>query len=433
MSPDDHDGGQASGSPSRRRSILSRGVPRRPNPAVADRRAGGGYCYPRPQPRQEGRSPPYQACTTRWTEPIGGTPIGSSGSPARDTRLTRASAAFFPGYPMLIRATTGGPRLGEPTPLSSSPIFRSSPHSSCYSLSRLRILLGPRSTCSGSDRVLPSELLLHGALQRGSLPARVSLAFWWARSAAGGQRRCGLFAAATRSIGALLVPSLLMAAWRRGHEGRRGRLAWATTPLSHRSATRRIGGRASETHSDRFTRRRRGCERFRSFRSRSAMRCNWESPESAILAASTGPLIYSLQRSRSTNRPSLAIDLSTVPALCSDDDPGDSVVSPSGTSAAFSASVLARRLPALLGDGDRVSRPLVRGRGRDVLGGVRSPVCRFHELGVRLLGGEPSSRRRDPRFQGRERTLSRVRKDPRPAVRFARDRLRPRNRAASRR
>ncbi len=158
-----------------------------------------------------------------WFERIAG------GGYAKDD----AGAAFFPGYPLLIRATTWTTTLGEANAalLVADLSF----------LGALIVLFGLTRRYYPDDHArrtvvliacFPASFFFLAPYSESPYLLASLLAFWWARDRRWGAAAiAGTCAAATRSIGVLLVPALLVEAWRQGPEGRGRRLAWATAPL----------------------------------------------------------------------------------------------------------------------------------------------------------------------------------------------------------
>jgi Mannosyltransferase (PIG-V) len=144
-----------------------------------------------------------------------------------------ASAAFFPGYPIAIRAITVVSPLDETAAalLISNAAF----------LGAL-IVLFALTTYEFSPEVarrtvlllacFPASFFFLAAYSESMFLFASVLCFWWARRGAWGRAAlAGLIAALTRSVGVLLVPALLVEAWSEPTDRRGRAVACSLIPL----------------------------------------------------------------------------------------------------------------------------------------------------------------------------------------------------------
>jgi hypothetical protein len=142
-------------------------------------------------------------------------------------------AAFFPGYPIVIRAVMWLLPIGS---LGAALVV-----SNASFLAALIVLFAL--TAREFDRetakravvliaIFPTSFFFLAPYSESLFLLAVLLAFWWIRSdrwAAGGA--AGFVAALTRSFGVWLAPAFVAEAWHGGREGRTTRVALALTPL----------------------------------------------------------------------------------------------------------------------------------------------------------------------------------------------------------
>jgi hypothetical protein len=144
-----------------------------------------------------------------------------------------ASAAFFPGYPLSIRA------IGSITSLSklSSGLLVSNVAFLCALVVLFALTTRESSKNMARRTVLlvacfPASFFFLAPYSESLFLVMSLLAFWWARA-----RRpwlaglAGSLAALTRSVGVLLVPALLVEAWGQRGEGRRKAIVASLVPL----------------------------------------------------------------------------------------------------------------------------------------------------------------------------------------------------------
>ena len=350
-----------------------------------------------------------------------------------------ASAAFFPGYPLLIRATTWTTTLGEANAalLVADLSF----------LGALIVLFGLTRRYYPQDHArrtvvliacFPASFFFLAPYSESPYLLASLLAFWWARDRRWGAAAiAGACAAATRSIGVLLVPALLVEAWRQGPEGRGRRLAWATAPLLGPLAYAAYWwGRVGDP--------------LRPFHAQAAWLRTFQAfPITLGRALRLGLVgigdphgIYwtaDLLLTADPRHPlpgSVACDPDLVPRLRRGDDPRDPVLPAARATAVVRAAALARRVPAVLGDGGAVPRSPVRRGHRDVPARLRCAFGGLHELGIRLLAQRqsaqlPTARPSVPGAGANTRGVRRT--DPRPVAVIRSRSPCPRKRAASRR
>ena len=147
---------------------------------------------------------------------------------------TDASAAFFPGYPLSIRAVM------TVTPLE--PFAAATLVSNAAFIGALIVLyaLTVREYDTARARrtlvllaCFPASFFFLAPYSESLFLLASLLGFWWARSERWGRAgAAGIVAALTRSVGILLVPALVVEAWQRGDERRRWRrVALACLPV----------------------------------------------------------------------------------------------------------------------------------------------------------------------------------------------------------
>jgi Mannosyltransferase (PIG-V) len=142
-------------------------------------------------------------------------------------------AAFFPGYPLLIRGVIWALPVGS---LGAALLVSNA----CF-LGALIVLYALTSREFDEDTarrsvvllaVFPTSFFFLAPYSESAFLFAVLLAFWWVRSdrwAAGGAS--GFAAALVRSFGAALTPAFVVEAWQGGHDGRVRRLAFACAPV----------------------------------------------------------------------------------------------------------------------------------------------------------------------------------------------------------
>jgi Mannosyltransferase (PIG-V) len=176
--------------------------------------------------------------TPGWHNAIDGTDRWDAGWFERIAREgydpSDASAAFFPGYPLAIRAITIALPLGETgaaTLVSNGAflaalivLFALTTFEFSVSMAKRTVLL---LAC------FPASFFFLSPYSESLFLLASLLCFWWARR---GRWRAaaaaGFLAAATRSVGVLLVPALLVEAWNIKRTDRRPALAASLAPLA---------------------------------------------------------------------------------------------------------------------------------------------------------------------------------------------------------
>jgi len=177
------------------------------------------------------------SATTGWHNFVDGTERWDAGWFERIARdgyePDDESGAFFPGYPLAIRATTAITPLGE---LSAG-----------LMISNLAFLGGLIAVFALTSYEFGKGMARRTTLLLASFPASFfflapyseslflltsALCFWWARHRVWERAAvAGLVAALTRSVGVLLVPALLVEAWAEVPAKRTRAITWSLVPL----------------------------------------------------------------------------------------------------------------------------------------------------------------------------------------------------------
>jgi len=152
--------------------------------------------------------------------------IASQGYRSQD-----ASAAFFPGYPLAIRAVDVVTPLG--TPGAALLVSNASFLGALIVLYALTTREWDVATAKRTVVLLgcfPSSFFFLAPYSESPYLLCSLLAFWWVRQERWGRGAiAGVAAAITRSLGVLLVPAFLVEAWR--SLDRRRAIAWSLAPL----------------------------------------------------------------------------------------------------------------------------------------------------------------------------------------------------------
>lgn len=135
-----------------------------------------------------------------------------------------ASAAFFPGYPLAIRAVATALPVGEPGAaiLVSNAAFLGA-LIVLFALTTFEFSVPMAKRTALLLACFPASFFFLSPYSESLFLLASLLCFWWARRGQwGAAAAAGVLAAATRSVGVLLVPPLLVEAWsvRRGDRSR---------------------------------------------------------------------------------------------------------------------------------------------------------------------------------------------------------------------
>jgi hypothetical protein len=175
--------------------------------------------------------------TAGWHNAIDGTERWDAGwfeRIARDGYNTDdASAAFFPGYPLAIRGVTSVLPLSEgDAALVVSNIAFLGALIVLFALTTLEFSTDTARRTLLLIACYPASFFFLSPYSESLFLLTSVLTFWWARRGRWGPAAMGGFlAAATRSVGILLVPALLFDAWTVEWPGRRRAIAASLAPL----------------------------------------------------------------------------------------------------------------------------------------------------------------------------------------------------------
>jgi Mannosyltransferase (PIG-V) len=176
--------------------------------------------------------------TPGWHNAIDGTDRWDAGWFERIAREgydpNDASAAFFPGYPLTIRAITIALPVGEPGAalLVSNTAFLGS-LIVLFALTSFEFSVPMAKRTVLLLAFFPASFFFLSPYSESLFLLASLLCFWWARRGRwGAAAAAGFLAAATRSVGVLLVPALLLEAWRLGRGERRRAIAASLSPLA---------------------------------------------------------------------------------------------------------------------------------------------------------------------------------------------------------
>jgi Mannosyltransferase (PIG-V) len=145
-----------------------------------------------------------------------------------------ASAAFFPGYPLVIRAVTTALPIGEggAAILVSNAAFLGA-LIVLFALTTLEFSPPMAKRTVLLLAFFPASFFFLSPYSESLFLLASLLCFWYARRGQwGAAAAAGVVAAATRSVGVLLVPALLVEAWSLGRSDRRRAIVASLAPLA---------------------------------------------------------------------------------------------------------------------------------------------------------------------------------------------------------